>query len=296
VLRAVLRYKHKKITREEWQAFLKLSQSGQQQRKKTEENTRLAARAVKEYAGVSDMDEELIVSLFYRVRSPSLFTYVYIYVLTGFKLDVNTFNLVTYDLNPIGLYLDPYSSLMNHSCAYNAIVVFDGDRMTDKANQPIPEGAQVFVSYIDTTYCVTTRRRQLNERYFFECACEKCMLESNNTSLEGIMAAEAAGEQLINSASQVDDDNARIKEYKTGFATIQQNMPSASASTQPLPALRNELILSLISAARYDDAWIQCAIEYIKTDPVLYPFRGHPLRRIHAWRLAKLTASTDQNF
>ncbi|CRG92185.1 N-lysine methyltransferase SMYD2 [Talaromyces islandicus] len=280
VLRIVLRYKHKKCTADEFQAFLKLSHAQSDQQRGKREDIRLAARAVKEYSGVADMDEGLIASLFTR-------------------LDVNTFNLVTYDYTPIGLYLDPYSSLMNHSCAYNAIVVFDGDRMTVKSTRPMRLDEQVFVSYIDTTYCVSTRRRQLRQRYGFECECVKCTEEARSGGLlEELVAAEAAGEQLVATASQqVQDDNARIQKYTTGLNTIRQKMPSSSHShltKQPLVALRNELIVSLINAARYDDAWIQCAIEYLKIDPVLYPHRGHPLRRIHAWRLAKLTASTDQ--
>jgi SET and MYND domain-containing protein len=214
---------------------------------------------------------------------------------------VNTFNLVAYDYTPIGLYLDPYSSLMNHSCDYNAIVVFDGDRMVVKATRPIGKDEQVFVSYVDTTYCVTTRRRQLKQRYFFDCECLKCTRELGNPDLAAAEAAEAAGEALINSvsssSSQLQDADI-IQKYKTGFNTILKSMPSNPNSyitKQPFVALRNELIVTLINAGRYDDAWIQCAIEYLKIDPFLYPNRGHPLRRIHAWRLAKLTASTDQN-
>lgn len=212
---------------------------------------------------------------------------------------MNTFSLVAYDYIPIGLYLDPYSSLMNHSCDYNAIVVFDGDMMTVKAIKSIAKDEQVFVSYIDTTYCVTTRRRELKERYFFDCQCSKCVNElSSSGSLEELAAVEAAGEKLIASVSQMQGDNARIQKYKTGISTVSKSMPSTQTPTytkQPLVALRNELILSLLNAERYDDAWIQCVIEYLKIDPVLYPHRGHPLRRIHACRLAKLTASTDQN-
>lgn len=216
---------------------------------------------------------------------------------------MNTFNLVAYDFTSIGLYLDPYSSLMNHSCDYNAIVVFDGDRMAVKAVRPIAQDEQVFVSYIDTTYCVTTRRRQLKQRYFFDCECAKCTRELGNSKegLAEVEKAEAAGEALINSASQMQDANEIIQNYKTGLTKILKSMPSTQNSNsnttitrQPLVALRNELTVALINAGHYDDAWIQCAIEFLKIDPVLYPSTSHPLRRIHAWRLAKLTASTDQ--
>lgn len=214
---------------------------------------------------------------------------------------MNTFNLVTYDYTPVGLYLDPYSSLMNHSCDYNAIVVFDGDRMSAKAIRPIHKDEQVFVSYIDTTYCVTTRRLQLRQRYFFDCECAKCILELENSAEAGLAQvekAEAAGEALINSASAMQDANAVIQNYKTGLTKILKSMMplgSQNITKQPLVALRNELIVTLINAGYYDDAWVQCAIEYLNIDPVLYPSPGHPLRRIHAWRLAKLTTVlTDQ--
>ncbi|QKX54018.1 uncharacterized protein TRUGW13939_01100 [Talaromyces rugulosus] len=276
VLRIVLRLKNGKCKQDELDAFLKLNTHARADRN----DIVLAAKAVKEYSG-TDMDEDLIASFFTR-------------------LEVNTFNLVAYDCTPIGLYLDSYSSLMNHSCDYNAIVVFDGDRMVVKATRPIGKDEQVFISYIDTTYCVTTRRRQLKERYFFDCDCLKCTRELENPDLAAAEAAEAAGEALINSVSsspQLQDADI-IQKYKTGINTILKNMPSNQNSyitKQPFMALRNELIVALINAGRYDDAWIQCAIEYFKIDPLLYPNRGHPLRRMHAWRLAKITASTGQN-
>lgn len=204
--------------------------------------------------------------------------------------------MVAYDLDPIGLYLDPYSSLINHSCDYNAIVVFDGDKMTVKTTQPIAKDEQVFISYIDTTYSVTTRRKQLAERYFFDCQCPRCtreLMDSGEENIATIEAAERAGQALIDRVSNLQGD-AKIERLKTETSQILKSMPLSTDpvyARQPLPALRNELILALVDAGQYADAWLQSAIEFLKIDPVLYPARGHPLRRVHALRLARLTAA-----
>ena len=44
------------------------------------------------------------------------------------KLDLNSFNFTTPFYDRIGLYLHPYAALINHSCDYNAVIGFDGDK------------------------------------------------------------------------------------------------------------------------------------------------------------------------
>lgn len=87
----------------------------------------------------------------------------------------NAFRATLPDDTPIGLCFEPtIMSLANHSCIPNALVIFDGRKMSLRALYPIKTGEQVLISYVDTTQRRDLRQNDLQNRYFFTCHCEKC--------------------------------------------------------------------------------------------------------------------------
>ncbi|GAA6049194.1 hypothetical protein JCM3770_003304 [Rhodotorula araucariae] len=85
------------------------------------------------------------------------------------------------DLSNIGVSISPLTALFNHSCAPNAVVVFPSfptlaspRHMHVVAIRPIAAGEEVLTSYVDLALPRDRRRRDLSERYKFDCECVAC--------------------------------------------------------------------------------------------------------------------------
>ncbi|PMD41801.1 SET domain-containing protein [Hyaloscypha variabilis F] len=90
------------------------------------------------------------------------------------RMITNAFRATLADDSPVGLCFEPILALANHSCSPNAVVVFDGRSVALRALDSIKKGEQVFISYITAMEDRTSRQRDLKQRYFFDCQCEKC--------------------------------------------------------------------------------------------------------------------------
>ncbi|KAF4695915.1 SET and MYND domain-containing protein 3 [Perkinsus olseni] len=66
-------------------------------------------------------------------------------------------------------------SAMNHSCSPNVVLTFSGSTVTLRAIRSIPQGGELFISYVDVCITPTSKRRQrLHDQYKFDCSCERC--------------------------------------------------------------------------------------------------------------------------
>lgn len=95
----------------------------------------------------------------------------------------NSFSLTSpSDVTNIGVSISPLTALFNHSCTgINAAVVFPSfpspskpKHMSVVALRTIEAGEEVLTSYIDIALPRAERKKELNERYKFECDCEGC--------------------------------------------------------------------------------------------------------------------------
>lgn len=218
-----------------------------------------------------------------------------------FQFDLNSFNLTNALYDRVGLYLHPYAALINHSCEYNSVVGFDGDELYVTAIRPIKQGEQIFISYIDTTNPYNTRQKELAERYYFDCRCSKCMNGTNTpedsflstpSDLASLEALEAQAHQAVQSAPAIDPTDA-IQNLESAINSLHQTS-IWPITRQPYIVLRDELITSLLSAGRFNAAFIHAAIRHTRIDPVVFPAESHPIRQIHAWTLAKLAIHLSQ--
>ncbi|KAF4738365.1 SET and MYND domain-containing protein 3 [Perkinsus olseni] len=67
---------------------------------------------------------------------------------------------------------------MNHSCSPNVVLTFSGSTVTLRAIRSIPQGGELFISYVDVCITPTSKRRQrLHDQYKFDCSCERCSRE-----------------------------------------------------------------------------------------------------------------------
>lgn len=216
---------------------------------------------------------------------------------------MNSFNLTNALYDRIGLYFHPYAALINHSCDYNSVVGFDGDELFVKAIQPIKKGEQIFISYIDTTSHYKIRQKELSERYFFDCQCSKCkqgtdgpedsFLTPTPKDRSVLEAAEEKAYSLMQSATVETESSQVIDKLESAMHVLHQTS-EWPITRQPYISIRDELITSLLSIGQFNKAFIQAAIRYICVDPVVYRHDAHPIRRVHAWALAKLAIHLSQ--
>ncbi|KAK3936294.1 hypothetical protein QBC46DRAFT_395408 [Diplogelasinospora grovesii] len=92
------------------------------------------------------------------------------------KIKTNGFLVENEATGMAGLLLEPTAAMINHSCEPNACVMFDfcGRYASVAAIQPIKEGEEITISYIDSTLPKEARQKALKKQYHFECTCPKC--------------------------------------------------------------------------------------------------------------------------
>jgi hypothetical protein len=192
--------------------------------------------------------------------------------------------------------------MMNHSCDYNAVVGFEGDRLFVKPIRPIKKDEQIFISYIDATNPRDIRRKELSERYFFDCNCPKCekgkdargdAFLTSAPDAPAITAAETTARELMRSASTDDDALNAVKKLESAMKILSQTS-IWPITRQPYVSLRDELIVSILSAQQFESAFVQATVRFLRVDPVVYPSEAHPIRLLHVWTLAKLGIHISQ--
>jgi hypothetical protein len=90
-------------------------------------------------------------------------------------LKKNTLTLVAPTFDPLGAAFDPLISRANHSCSPNSYIIFDGARVSIRSLTAIKAGSEITISYIDATYPIYRRQKELEDRYGFVCQCPVCL-------------------------------------------------------------------------------------------------------------------------
>lgn len=93
-----------------------------------------------------------------------------------------------------GLY--PCVSLLNHSCWPNVTHSSRNGIMSVYATRSISAGEEVCDSFINIYQNGVARRRQLKEAYAFDCRCDRCLHESNRSSV-GAFGSHAIGKEAF---------------------------------------------------------------------------------------------------
>lgn len=238
----------------------------------------------------------------------------------------NTFGLLAPTYDSLGLMLDPKLSLINHSCAPNAVTVFDGPKLAVKVLSRINKGEEVLISYIDSSSVFRLRQGELQDRYFFTCQCSRCKLGTSapqdaflkpplefNERIKAIddmlpeivkdpawprhKLGDSEDEKRLSALQyyaysflqSADDPNAHQDPAKYRKAlTICRNTGVFPITRAPLPALYQQYAVACLSHRRYNEALVAMIRLHVLIDPTIYPQPHHPARVIHAWTLATL--------
>ena len=64
--------------------------------------------------------------------------------------------------------------MLNHSCAPNCVLAFDGAHLEIRTIKPVEKSEELTHSYVDLCQPTVTRQKVLKGRYGFDCVCERC--------------------------------------------------------------------------------------------------------------------------
>ena len=114
----------------------------------------------------------------------------------------------------VGVGLFRTASFINHSCTPNALALFSGSEIVIRATKNIQPGEEITISYIEILQTTKERHNELQERYFFQCQCERCCNEET-FGVDGLMDSYKC--------QNLDCDVPFVFDMSKGMFYIQQN-------------------------------------------------------------------------
>lgn len=91
----------------------------------------------------------------------------------AYTILINAFTMINRYREDIGWGLDLQFSLINHSCNPNCSLVYNHEFQLITTRE-IGQGKELTVSYVPLNMPRSIRKKQLNERFFFDCQCGYC--------------------------------------------------------------------------------------------------------------------------
>jgi hypothetical protein len=227
---------------------------------------------------------------------------------------VNSFTLTNPTFDAIGMVLHPKPAFMNHSCRPNAFIRCDVAPSSGQPELPfygslsvhayrrIRKDEEITICYVDNSHPFEKRRRELKERYFFSCVCDRCEREQNSRKdrfdLAFNLPALPDGPPSVDPITFRKADDAEqlllLVEAEGGgrpehIGQIRQAMTNlASTGVWPLHLypyvqLRGHLLFGLLQSKAYPEAFWQAGILERLTHPALYEQPYHPSRLVQMW-------------
>lgn len=130
------------------------------------------------------------------------------------KMECNAFTITDISNRDQGWALFIEASIFDHSCRPNAIYVFDGIRIMVRAIKDIDlSKEEVLISYVDARNLREVRKSHLKDLYYFDCNCEVCNSDIDESDLEAIKKLNLAFEELD------DDEVAKRIDLTTEYIT-----------------------------------------------------------------------------
>jgi hypothetical protein len=205
--------------------------------------------------------------------------------------------------------------------------MMDGPVISLRTLKPIKKDQEVYISYIDATNPYHRRQSELAARWFFKCKCTKCQrgatLEVDRWACEPrtlpdkikdvadqLIARESFSQDPANYVGETQDDQRAAAIQGKAFAEYEEAQAMQDPKDviskiegamrlchqsglwpvhrQPLAALRDDLIVNLLSVGNYPIAWAQSALRYKHILPIHCPVAFHPVRVVQTWQMAVL--------
>jgi hypothetical protein len=200
----------------------------------------------------------------------------------------------------------------------------DGPHLSLRPLVPIKKNEEITISYVDGTMAYTKRQAELENLYFFKCACSKCLegtgtvedkfllprdevqarleafdseLQTNNpiydlsgfssSSLSSIEGIVQAGEDEILAIKTVPE--AQISGRLDADLQLLSRTKIWPLHWNPYRGLRDAQFQHYLTLGEFHKALWQGLRTYFTINPVLYPEKHHPIRVIQTYTCAVLT-------
>lgn len=204
------------------------------------------------------------------------------------RILVNTHTLITPTLDPLGLCLAQKSAVLNHSCTPNSHIVFSGQKLSLRSLDLIERDSELTIAYIDVTQQTTTRKLELQARYFFECRCSQCISCTTNGMPDPPI--DSAFDQIESRVLDLESQSAHLP---LGEAVEHRKFALGRLSAyppyrQPYAIVQQKAFLDALAQEDWLGALKYALEAYFLIEPVHYPLKWHPVRVVKAWVLLKL--------
>ncbi|KAF2035938.1 hypothetical protein EK21DRAFT_53752 [Setomelanomma holmii] len=278
-MKLLIRRKYGLISDDEWEKLCQLpthvddfKQSG------TYENIELMAMGAGQFSLTQNMfNKDFVAAMYMRVLTNSL-------------------TLITPSLDPLGLMLDPTLGYINHSCEPNAFVLMDGPSVSLRTLRPIKTGeeCQKGVTLDEDRWAREPRNLAKKVKDVADAIIAHEPLAQYPANYVGDSRDEQRVAAIQGKAFAEYAEAQRAQDPEEVIHKIEDAMRLCHQSglwpvyRQPYAALRDDLIVNLLSMGKYPIAWAQCAKRYKHILPKLYPSPFHPTRVVQTWQMAAL--------
>ena len=237
----------------------------------------------------------------------------------------NNFGCLNDLLSVVGAGCYPDAALLNHSCAPNCVLAFDGAHLEIRTIKPVEKSEELTHSYVDLCQPTVTRRRVLKGRYGFDCVCERCeggggvpmstedLINTNPVhDLDALLTCEVADcqlspgsellldstEQLTQSCQLLDAAGQETSDLDKELALLGQALTIRRQLCHPLSAMRYEAecraLTASLAAGRLVDARECCKAAVRFLEVALAHVPCHPLLALQLFTLADLENACAQ--
>lgn len=184
----------------------------------------------------------------------------------------------------------PYAAFCNHSCEPNAAVSFEGRKCIFRALRPIQKNEQVFIAYTDPTSPYWTRHSNMENLYYFNCRCRRCLADKSAQLRLEPHAQEIQAYTQLDMAAEQDGHFNNPRFALGGYWSAKGLLQPLRFRPvdQPYPSILDAIIPLLSRLGHYAIAFGFAAARRHVIDPQLHPSTAHPDRCVHSLVLAKL--------
>ncbi|KAJ3330429.1 hypothetical protein HDU76_005717 [Blyttiomyces sp. JEL0837] len=219
------------------------------------------------------------------------------------KFTCNSFSICNGELVNVGVAVYPIASMLNHSCCPNCAIIFYGADAHLRPMRDIAAGEELTISYIEIAEPRHKRRKELKERYFFDCECSACKQEPEpiarclQKGCDGKVVYESEttwrctqcgllNEELVKQfiALIIENHSAKNANELEDLCKLQSAVFLDNAS--PLLLTKRALFHAYLSEQRWNDA-MNISFSISKSLEMIYPL-GHPMYSIQAYATSKL--------
>ncbi|CBX95721.1 hypothetical protein LEMA_P028730.1 [Plenodomus lingam JN3] len=208
----------------------------------------------------------------------------------------NSLTLITPTLDPLGIVLDSTLGHINHSCDPNAYIMMDGAETSIRTLRPIKKGEEKGATLDEDNWAIEPENLPNEMDHAADAIITREALAQDPSNYVGDSKEEIKIAALQGKAFAEYERAQQLQSPEAAVQAIQDVMQFCQQSKlwplhrQPYAALRDDLIVNLLSMGKFTEAWAQCAKRYRYILPKLYPIPFHPVRVVQTWQMAMLAA------